>query len=42
LGQAFDETDDSRFGLKGSEAIMVFDETDDSRFKPIGSEAIMV
>jgi hypothetical protein len=29
----FGETDDSRFGLIGSEAIMVvFSETDDSRF----------
>jgi hypothetical protein len=39
----FDETDDSRFGLIGPEAIMVFfSETDDSRFGLIGSEAIMV
>jgi len=37
------ETDDSRFGLIGSEAIMVvFSETYDSRFGLIGSEAIMV
>jgi len=38
----FCETDDSRFGLIGPEAIMVFCETDDSRFGLIGPEAIMV
>ena len=39
----FDETDDLRSGLLGSEATMGnFSETDDSRFGLIGSEAIMV
>jgi hypothetical protein len=37
------ETYDSRFGLIGSEAIMVvFSETNDSRFGLIEPEAIMV
>jgi hypothetical protein len=41
--KAFFETDDSHFGLIGSEAIMVvFSETYDSRFGLVGSEAIMV
>jgi len=40
--KVFDWTDDSRFGLIGSEAIMAFIWTDDSRFGLIGSEAIMV